>query len=297
MDVLVSPAQMQHTALAWRRAGRRIGLVPTMGFLHEGHLSLVSRARAESDRVVLSLFVNPTQFGPSEDLSRYPRDFERDRQLCADAGVEILFAPTPDTVYTPDHAVFVEEPALSQRYCGASRPGHFRGVLTVVAKLFNLVQPEVAVFGQKDAQQARLIRQMGRDLNFPVRILTAPIVREPDGLAMSSRNTYLSAEERRAARCLNEALRLARRLYARGERQATVLRDRLRDAIAQHPLARLDYIAIADQDSFAPVETLMRPAIVLLAVWIGRTRLIDNALLPDNPLCNLPPDGDQEILN
>jgi pantoate--beta-alanine ligase len=290
MNIITSPLDMQKTALALKRAGKRIGLVPTMGFLHEGHLSLIKLARLKANVVVLSIFVNPTQFGPNEDFSRYPRDFERDRALCAAAGVDIIFNPVPETMYPAGYSVFVEETALSKVLCGASRPGHFRGVLTVVAKLFNLTLPDVAVFGQKDAQQARLIQQMACDLNFPVTIVLAPIIRESDGLAKSSRNTYLSPAERREALCLQQALKTARRLYREGERDARRIIATMQVGIEQISSARADYIAIVDRDTLQPVPRLDTPVLVALAVYIGKTRLIDNLTLPDDSLSNLHPE-------
>lgn len=288
MRILASVTEMQATALAWRRQGRRIGFVPTMGYLHEGHLSLIALARQQADVVVVSLFVNPTQFGPHEDFERYPRDWERDRQLCEKAGADILFAPATGDMYAPGATVVVDEDQLSRMLCGASRPGHFRGVLTVVAKLFNLVQPDVAVFGQKDAQQLRLIRQLVRDLNFPVTVIAAPIIREPDGLAMSSRNKFLSPEERRQALCLSRALRLARDLYRRGERRSETLKSEMTSLISAHAATRLDYLAIQEPDTLLPLAEIGTDALIALAVWVGQTRLIDNLLLPDDRLGNLP---------
>ncbi|MDP2989327.1 MAG: pantoate--beta-alanine ligase, partial [Kiritimatiellota bacterium] len=273
---------------ALRRAGKRIGLVPTMGFLHEGHLSLIKLARRQADVVIMSIFVNPTQFGPNEDFSRYPRDFERDRALCAAAGVDIIFNPAPEAMYPAGYSVYVEENALSKGLCGASRPGHFRGVLTVVAKLFNLTLPDVAVFGQKDAQQVRLIQQMARDLNFPVTIVLAPIIRESDGLAKSSRNTYLSPAERREALGLQQALKTARRLYREGERDARRIIAAMKAGIEQIPSARVDYIEIVDLDTLLPVQQISAAILVALAVYIGKTRLIDNLTLPEDGLSNLP---------
>ena len=293
MKIITSPEDMQKTALALRRAGKRIGLVPTMGFLHEGHMALVKLARRRADVVVLSIFVNPTQFGPNEDFGRYPRDFERDRAMCEAAGVDIIFNPAPDAMYPAGYSVYVEENALSKGLCGASRPGHFRGVLTVVAKLFNLTLPDTAVFGQKDAQQARLIRQMARDLNFPVIIVLAPIIREADGLAKSSRNTYLAPAERREALCLQQALKTARRLYREGERDARRIGAAMQAGIEQMPSARVDYIAIVDADTLQPVQRLDPPALVAIAVYIGKTRLIDNLTLPEDGLSNLPEQGQQ----
>ena len=270
---------MQQAALALRAQGRRIGLAPTMGCLHAGHLSLVRLARARSDAVVLSLFVNPAQFGPREDLAKYPRDFARDAALCREAGVDILFAPKAADLYAPDASAWIVEEKLAAGLCGAARPGHFRGVCTVVAKLFNLCLPHVAVFGEKDAQQLRVIRRMTRDLNFPVEIVPGPIIREADGLALSSRNVYLSAGERRQAPVLRRALDEAERLFRAGVRDAVALRGAMRVIVGQASAAQVDYIAVVDDDTLAPVETLDKPALVALAVYIGQTRLIDNTVL------------------
>jgi pantoate--beta-alanine ligase len=279
LEVIRGAAAMQAWALQARRRGVRIGFVPTMGALHEGHLSLVRLARAESDIVVLSIFVNPLQFGPAEDLARYPRDFERDEALCRGAGVDVIFYPDPAEMYAPDHSAYVEETRLSLGLCGTARPGHFRGVTTVVAKLFNLVQSDVAVFGQKDAQQARVIARMVRDLSMPVRVVVGPIVREPDGLAMSSRNRYLGPAERRDALCLRRALDLAERLHREGQRDAHALRDALVAEIGKTPAASIDYVEIVDGDTLAPVREVAGGTLVALAVRIGATRLIDNTLL------------------
>jgi pantoate--beta-alanine ligase len=279
MDILDEPAAMQRMALAWRAAGRRVALVPTMGCLHEGHLSLVRLARERADITVLSLFVNPTQFGPNEDLAQYPRDFARDERLCREAGVDALFAPADGGLYAPGHSVYVVEESLARGLCGAARPTHFRGVCTVVAKLFHLVLPHVAVFGEKDAQQLRVIRRMVRDLDFPVEIVAGPIVREPDGLAMSSRNRYLSPDERRQAACLRRALDRAGALVRGGERDAARIRGAMRETIAAAPAARIDYVEIVDDETLEPVARIERPALAALAVFIGATRLIDNARL------------------
>ncbi len=280
LRILRTTDEMQAAAREWRRAGRRVGLVPTMGYLHAGHLSLVALARARADVVVVSLFVNPIQFGPAEDLAAYPRDFERDAELCRAAGVDALFHPAPEAMYPAGASTRVTETRLSRGLCGASRPGHFEGVCTVVAKLFNLVQPDLAVFGEKDGQQLRVIRRMARDLNFPVEIVAGPTRREPDGLAMSSRNVYLNPEERAQALCLRRALEIAERRYAGGERDAARLRAAVAAEIARAPLARVEYIEIVDDDTLEPVTALTRPALVALAVFIGRTRLIDNLVLP-----------------
>lgn len=278
MKIITTPREMQ----AWSRqrlaAGERIACVPTMGYLHEGHLSLVRRARAAADRVVLTLFVNPTQFGPGEDYAVYPRDPARDQALCEAEGVDALFMPAAADMYAPDASTAVVEEALSRRLCGASRPGHFRGVCTVVAKLFNCVRPDVAVFGQKDAQQALVIRRMVRDLDFPVEIVVAPIVREPDGLAKSSRNVRLSPAERAAALGLSRALGLAREALARGERDADAVRRRLERELAASGL-RTDYVEIVDTRTLEPAPLLTPGVLVALAAFAGRTRLIDNCEL------------------
>ncbi|MEI7437498.1 MAG: pantoate--beta-alanine ligase [bacterium] len=279
MDVLTTPSEAQGWVREHRRQMRRIGLVPTMGCLHAGHLSLVTLARQRTGAVILSLFVNPTQFGPDEDLANYPRDLERDHRLCEEAGVAALFCPAAEAIYPAGHSTFVEETRFSKGLCGARRPGHFQGVATVVAKLFNIVQPDLAVFGQKDAQQARVIQQMARDLNFPVEIVIGPIIREADGLAMSSRNKYLNAGERRQALCLSRALACAAQCVAAGEHQAAALVAAMRGKIACSPEARADYVEIVDNETLEPVTALIRPALAMLAVYVGRTRLIDNAVL------------------
>ncbi|TAN36256.1 MAG: pantoate--beta-alanine ligase [Verrucomicrobia bacterium] len=279
MKIIHFGKEMQQTAHALHGQGKRIGCVPTMGFLHAGHLSLVKLARERSDVVILTLFVNPTQFGPQEDLAKYPRNFERDAALCREAGVDILFAPEAPEMYAADASIYVVEEKLSRGLCGASRLGHFRGVCTVVAKLFNLCMPHVAVFGEKDAQQFRIIRRMTRDLNFPVEIVSGPTLREADGLAMSSRNTYLSADERQQALVLKRALDETARLFRAGWRDATALKTAMQKIITQAPAAKIDYIEIVDDETLEPVQTLRKPALVALAVFIGKTRLIDNIVL------------------
>jgi pantoate--beta-alanine ligase len=280
MNIVECPARMREAVRAIRQKGERIALVPTMGFLHEGHLSLIRIARRNADRVVVSLFVNPLQFGPNEDLDRYPRDRARDEALCRGEGADILFCPDAAGLYAPDASTTISESRLSRGLCGESRPGHFRGVCTVVAKLFHLCDPAVAVFGEKDAQQLRVIERMVRDLNFPVRILRGPIVREPDGLAMSSRNARLSPEARRQATCLRCALDRAEALAAGGERSPAVLVSAMREILDAAPLARTDYIQIVAEDTLEPLGTLDRPALVALAVCLGDVRLIDNTPLP-----------------
>jgi len=256
-----------------------VGLAPTMGYLHEGHLSLVRRARAECASVAVSIFVNPTQFGPDEDLDSYPRDMERDQELLEAEGVDLVWTPTPDVMYPPGFQTWVTVEELTQPLEGALRPGHFRGVTTVVTKLFTGVQPQKAYFGQKDAQQARVIQQMTRDLNLPIDIVVCPIVREPDGLAMSSRNTYLDPEQRRAAAVLYRALSAAREAFDAGERDAERLRQIVADTVAGEPLAELQYISCADRDTLQELETVSDKALLSLAVFVGKTRLIDNFIL------------------
>ena len=266
-------------ALRWQNPSLTWGLVPTMGFLHEGHLSLVRQARVENDRVAVTIFVNPAQFAPSEDLSTYPRNLERDLALLRAEQVNVVFIPDTQTVYPPDFQSFITVEKVTQRLEGASRPTHFRGVATVVAKLFNLVQPTRAYFGQKDAQQTVVIRQMVRDLNFNLELITGPTVREPDGLALSSRNQYLSEAERAAATILNRALMKVEHAFRQGERRAEQLRQSIRQTIANEPLARLDYASIADATTLDELDTLDGPALASLAVFIGKTRLIDNVIL------------------
>ncbi len=262
-----------------RRAGQRVGFVPTMGALHEGHASLIRTARRETDFVVVSIFVNPTQFGPNEDYQRYPRTPQADAEICQREGVDLLFAPTVEEMYPPGFCTWVEVTGLQDVLCGRFRPGHFRGVATVVLKLFNLVQPDIAYFGQKDAQQARIIRQMVRDLNVPVEIRVCPIVREPDGLAMSSRNAYLSPEQRRQATVLYRALCAANELVKQGERDAGRVREHMLQVIATVPEAVLDYAEIVDPETLQPVQQIKATVLAALAVKIGPARLIDNMTL------------------
>jgi pantoate--beta-alanine ligase len=279
MEIIQSPQTMQHRALELKRQGRSIGFVPTMGFLHEGHLSLMRIVRSTCDVLVVSIFVNPTQFGPSEDLDAYPRDFKRDEALCEQEGVDIVFYPEPETMYAADASVWVDEASLSGVLCGSSRLGHFKGVCTVVAKLFNLVQPDRAVFGEKDAQQLRIIERMVRDLNFPIEIMRGPIVREPDGLAMSSRNKYLSGSQRQHALCLKKSTELARRMVDEGERRVSIIRNAMINCIESTPGAEIDYIEIVDDATLEGLETLAGRTLVAVAVKMGSTRLIDNLVL------------------
>lgn len=282
MQIIRHPAEMQKWALEQRRAGVSIGFVPTMGYLHEGHLSLIRLARRRAQKVVVSIFVNPTQFGPNEDFESYPRDWNRDERLCRQEGVDVVFAPDTADMYAPDASTSVVEDRLSSGLCGAFRPGHFTGVCTVVAKLLNLVMPDFAVFGEKDAQQLRVIRRMVRDLNFPVEIVSAPIVREADGLAMSSRNVRLSPEERGQAVALKHALDAVERAFARGERDADELRKLARGVIEHEaPLGRIDYIEIVDDETLEPVILIERPALCAVAVRFPAARLIDNVRLEE----------------
>ncbi|MCC7105711.1 MAG: pantoate--beta-alanine ligase [Chloroflexi bacterium] len=262
-----------------REAARPLGLVPTMGYLHDGHLSLARRAREDNATVVASIFVNPTQFGPAEDFGSYPRDLERDLRLLRDAGVDLVFTPALAEIYPPGHDTTVVVGAVAERLEGAARPGHFRGVTTVVAKLFNIFQPDRAYFGQKDAQQVAVIRRMARDLDFPVAIEALPTVREPDGLAMSSRNVYLAPDERQAAVVLWRSLQAVEALYRDGERSGNRLRDAMRRLLDAEPLAQTDYVSVADPATLDELTRLDGPALVSLAVRIGRTRLIDNITL------------------
>lgn len=255
-----------------------VGLVPTMGYLHEGHLSLIRRAREECDHVFVSIFVNPTQFGPKEDFARYPRDLERDFRLI-ESFTDVVWTPSAEEMYPQGYQTWVEVEAMTKPLEGAMRPGHFRGVTTVVAKLFNAVQPHKAYFGQKDAQQAAVIRQMVRDLNFPLEIVVCPTTREPDGLAMSSRNVYLDSEQRKAATVLFRSLSAAKELYEAGERNAEKIREKMRDVLAGEPLAEPQYVSCADYDTLEELDEIKGKALLSMAVFIGKTRLIDNFVL------------------
>ncbi|MBI4329344.1 MAG: pantoate--beta-alanine ligase [Chloroflexi bacterium] len=272
------------TTVAEFRAARAqvkgsLGFVPTMGYLHQGHMELVRRARKENDTVAASIFVNPTQFGPSEDLAAYPRDFDRDRAMLEKEGCDLLFYPGAEEVYPPGFDTYIEMGRIAQPLEGVARPGHFRGVATVVAKLFNVVQPTRAYFGQKDGQQVAVVKKMVRDLDFPLEIVVVPTVREPDGLAMSSRNVYLKPLERQAATVLWRALSRARDLYERGERDAEALREEVRRVLDSEPLARTEYVSLADAETLEEVDHVTRPVMVSLVVRMGATRLIDNIIL------------------
>ena len=268
--------EMRRIVSEWRQAGGKVGFVPTMGYFHQGHLTLMERAREENDYVVVSLFVNPTQFGPGEDFARYPRDLERDCRLAEEAGVDAMFHPAPEEIYPGGYQTYVEVTGLSQGLCGASRPGHFRGVATVVTKLFNIVTPDRAYFGEKDAQQLRVIKRMVADLNLPVEIRPVPTVREEDGLAMSSRNTYLSPEERRQATALYQSLLWAKERVAEGERDPARFREGMERIIAGYPLVNLEYLEFRDDETLAPLAELKGKVLIAIAARVGTARLIDN---------------------
>jgi len=279
MKILQKAIETRSEARAAKLQGKRVGFVPTMGALHAGHISLVRAAKAQSDFVVVSIFVNPTQFGPNEDLGKYPRTFEADRKKLEAEGVDLLFAPSVEEMYPAGAVTFVTTEGISDRLDGRSRPGHFRGVTTVVAKLFHIVEPDVAFFGQKDAAQVAIIRRMVRDLMFPVAIVVAPIIREPDGLALSSRNAYLSTGERKQATVLSRALREAEQRYRAGERASARLVEAAREIVLSEPDVRVDYIEVVDRDTLEPVAQAGTGTLVALSAVVGTTRLIDNLLL------------------
>ena len=278
---LTSIADLRSWRRAQREAGRRVGLVPTMGYLHEGHLALIDDARSRSDSVVLTIFVNPLQFGPGEDLARYPRDLPRDRSLASSRGVDLMFVPDVSVMYPPGSEVRVTAGALSERWEGAVRPGHFTGVLTVVAKLFHLVEPDVACFGQKDIQQLTLIRRMVRDLDWPLEIARVRTVRESDGLALSSRNAYLDVSQRRQALVLSRALQAAHLAWREGEATSAVLQARMQEELGGEPAVGAEYIAVVDPEELAPVRTVTGDTVVAIAARVGATRLIDNIVLAE----------------
>lgn len=276
MQIVKTIEEVRAIVRAWREAGLSVGLVPTMGFLHEGHQSLIARSVADNDRTVVSVFVNPIQFGPTEDLEAYPRDIERDKALVEATGGDLIFNPEPTEMYPPHFTTFVDTTETTELLCGARRAGHFCGVCTVVSKLFNIVGPDRAYFGQKDAQQLATVRRFVRDLNFNIEIVACPIVREEDGLAKSSRNTYLSTEERKAALVLSRSLRQAQAAVENGERRAKAVTNIIADSLKQEPLARVDYIEVVDLDNVQRVEKIEENTLVAIAVYIGKTRLIDN---------------------
>ena len=275
MQVTTTVEETRKLVKNWKKEGKTIGLVPTMGFLHEGHASLIRRCREENDIVVVSDFVNPTQFGPTEDLEAYPRDFERDSELCESLGADLIFHPEPKDMYHDPHA-YVSIDTLSDTLCGKTRPIHFKGVCTVVSKLFNIVAPDRAYFGQKDAQQLAIIRKMVQDLNFDIQIVGCPIIREEDGLAKSSRNTYLSEDERQAALVLSRSLKIGKQLVEDGEKSAKAIKDAITAEINKEPLARIDYVDVVDFETITPVDEIKGTTLVAIAVYIGKTRLIDN---------------------
>jgi len=279
MKIFATIPEVRAALSASQVARKGVGLVPTMGALHEGHLSLVRAAKKQCDAVAVSIFVNPTQFGPTEDLAKYPRQIERDRALLEKEGVDILFAPSVQEIYGSGNSTWVLVEGLSDKLDGRSRPGHFRGVATVVAKLFNIIEPQAAFFGQKDAAQLAVIRRMVRDLNFPVEIIAGAIVREPDGLAMSSRNAYLSSEERSRALVLQRSLRRAEAEFQSGERTASKLISGALEVLASEPQVALEYLEMVDPDTLEPVERITQPALLAIAARVGSTRLIDNVLL------------------
>lgn len=276
MKIAYTVEDVKSQVRQWKKEGLTVGLVPTMGYLHEGHESLIKRAVAENDRVVVSVFLNPTQFAPNEDLASYPRDFEADTKLCEGAGAALVFHPEPSEMYAEDACTFVDMTAVTKELCGKSRPIHFRGVCTVVNKLMNISMADRAYFGQKDAQQLAVIRRMVRDLNMNVEVVGCPIIREADGLAKSSRNTYLSEEERKAGLVLSQAVKLGQKLVAEGEKSAAAVTGAMSELISAEPLAKIDYVSMVSWDSIEPVETIDGPVLVAMAVYIGKTRLIDN---------------------
>ncbi len=263
----------------WKLQGCTVGLVPTMGYLHSGHMSLIERSASDNDKTCVSIFVNPIQFGEGEDFASYPRDLDRDAALCESSGADMVFAPSAEEMYSDTFCSRIDISGPSEGLCGDRRPGHFNGVCTVVMKLFNIVEPNRAYFGQKDAQQLAVIRQMVKDFNLSVQITGMPIVREPDGLALSSRNTYLSAGERKAALCLHNALCEVKSLYDGGEKDTMVLKSCARAVIEKEPMAKIDYIEMVDSETMRPLTSIDRTALCALAVYIGKTRLIDNILL------------------
>lgn len=279
MQVVKTVKEVRDIVAAWRKEGLSVGLVPTMGYLHEGHQSLIRKSAEQNDRTVVSVFVNPIQFGPTEDLDAYPRDLERDKKAVEEAGGNLIFHPEPSEMYPEHFTSFIDTTETTELLCGAVRPIHFRGVCTVVGKLFNIVTPDRAYFGQKDAQQLATIRRFVRDLNFGIEIVACPIVREDDGLAKSSRNTYLNAEERQAALVLSQSLKKGKELIENGERDAQVVISAIKTNLEKEPLARVDYVEVVDFENIQRVETISGETLVAIAVYIGKTRLIDNFIV------------------
>lgn len=279
MDIKYTVKDVREQINKWKRQGLSIGYVPTMGYLHEGHRSLIEAARANNDKVVVSIFVNPMQFAPSEDLDSYPRDLEKDAKMCNDAGVDLIFHPEPSEMYNDGFCSYVDMNGLTTELCGKTRPTHFRGVQTVVLKFFNILKPDRAYFGQKDAQQLAVIKRMVADLNVDVEIIGCPIIRESDGLAKSSRNTYLNPDERKAALILNKSLKLGRELIESGETDSKAVIKAISDNINTEPLAKIDYVNVVDFSTITPVDKIGKSVLVAIAVYIGKTRLIDNFII------------------
>lgn len=279
METIETVEQMATLAREWQKQGKKVGLVPTMGYLHQGHLSLAKTARTDCDIVVMSIFVNPTQFGPNEDYASYPRDLLHDQELAAGAGVDYIFAPQPGEMYPNGYSTFVNVDGVTESLCGAKRPGHFRGVATVISKLFHIIQPARAYFGQKDGQQVAVLRRMVKDLNIPVELIAVPIVREADGLALSSRNVYLTPEQRQQAVVLSQGLAKAKALFTAGQRQAAVLLQVVTEQIQTASLAKIDYVQLVDGETMTPISQVEKTAMLAVAVYFGNTRLIDNVLL------------------
>lgn len=279
MKIVAAVDDVRKQVKEWRKEGLSVGLVPTMGYLHEGHKSLIDKAVEQNDRVVVSVFVNPIQFGPGEDLATYPRDLDRDSALCEEAGASLIFHPEKEDMYFDDFCTWVDMDGLTKGLCGRTRPTHFRGVCTVVSKLFHIVQPDRAYFGQKDAQQLAVIRRMVRDLNFDLEIVGCPIIREEDGLAKSSRNTYLSPEERKAATILHKGLMRGEELIRSGEKRADVIVKEITEIIQSEPLAKIDYVEVVNFDRIESIQTIEGTVLTAVAVYIGKTRLIDNFII------------------
>jgi len=276
MKTVNTISEIKQITKEWKAKGFSIGFVPTMGYLHEGHKSLIEKARVENDKVVVSIFVNPTQFGPNEDFEKYPRDLEKDAALCSDAGADLIFAPEVKEMYPDGSHTFVDVEGITEGLCGEKRPGHFRGVCIVVSKLFNIVSPHRAYFGEKDAQQLAVIKRMVNDLNFDIEVKGCPIIREEDGLAKSSRNTYLSAEERIAARVLSRSLNKGKEALSKGERDSDNLKNIILNELNSEPLAKIDYVEIVDSSTLKSIKNIEKPILTAIAVFIGKTRLIDN---------------------
>ena len=279
MKVVTTIKEVRENVKQWKKEGQTVGFVPTMGYLHEGHGSLITKARENNDKVVVSIFVNPMQFGPTEDLDSYPRDLEKDSKYCESLGVDLIFHPEPSEMYHDDFSSYVDMSVLTEELCGLSRPVHFRGVCTVVNKLFNIVQPDRAYFGEKDAQQLAIIKHMVQDLNMDIEVVGCPIIREEDGLAKSSRNTYLSEDERKAALVLSRSLKEGRKLVDDGEKDAAKVKKTITDIIEKEALAKIDYVEVVDWNTLEPVEKIDGPVLTAIAVYIGKTRLIDNFIV------------------